>query len=38
MNKIELEIRTKGFSLNLIRFLQSLPKKLPWRNPGQAAS
>ena len=26
MNKIELEIRTKGFSLNLIRFLQSLPK------------
>jgi len=26
MNKIELERRTKGFSLNLIRFLQSLPK------------
>ena len=26
MNKAELEQRTKGFSLNLIRFLQSLPK------------
>jgi four helix bundle protein len=26
MNKAELERRTKEFSLNLIRFLQSLPK------------
>ena len=26
MNKAELEQRTKEFSLNLIRFLQSLPK------------
>jgi four helix bundle protein len=26
LNKAELEQRTKGFSLNLIRFLQSLPK------------
>ena len=26
MNKIELEIRTKEFSLQLIRFLESLPK------------
>ena len=26
MNKAELEKRTKEFSLNLIRFLQSLPK------------
>ncbi|MDI9397585.1 MAG: four helix bundle protein [Candidatus Pacebacteria bacterium] len=26
MNKAELKQRTKGFSLNLIRFLQSLPK------------
>jgi four helix bundle protein len=26
MNKIELEIRTKQFSLQLIRFLESLPK------------
>ena len=26
MNKIELEIRTKDFSLRLIRFLESLPK------------
>jgi four helix bundle protein len=26
MKKIELEIRTKEFSLQLIRFLQSLPK------------
>jgi four helix bundle protein len=26
MNKVELERRTKEFSLNLIRFLESLPK------------
>jgi four helix bundle protein len=26
MNKIELEMRTKEFSLRLIRFLESLPK------------
>jgi len=33
MNKIELERRTKEFSLRLIRFLESLPKTTlakPW--------